>query len=112
MPGSIVGYVVSLQLCRVNFSGMLIPTNKPKTEAFRASEGLNASRIQDMDNLRPVFLPQIMISALYSADFRFRVKAGVIDLVTLQPVPQGITAYAQKLGGQDLILGALFHRHV
>ena len=48
MPGSIVGYAVLLQHCRVNFAGMLIPTNKPKTEAFRASEGLNASRIQEL----------------------------------------------------------------
>jgi hypothetical protein len=47
MPGFIVVYVVSLLLCRVNFAVMLTPANKPKTEAFRASEGVNASRIQE-----------------------------------------------------------------
>jgi hypothetical protein len=46
MPGSIVGDIVLLKLCRVNFAGMLIPADKPLTEAFRASEGLNAPRIQ------------------------------------------------------------------
>src|SRR5512136_953806 len=63
MPGSIVGYVVSLQLCRVNFTGMLIPTNKPKTEAFRASEGLNASRIQVSFNDELLFLTVPAVSA-------------------------------------------------
>jgi hypothetical protein len=51
MPGSIEGYVVSFQLRRVNLAGMLVPTNKPKTEAFRASEGLNASRFHEEFNL-------------------------------------------------------------
>jgi hypothetical protein len=46
MPGSIVGHAVLLQHCLENFAVMLIPTSKPKTEAFRASECLNASRIQ------------------------------------------------------------------
>jgi hypothetical protein len=46
MPGSIVGYIISNRLRRVNLAAISIPTNKPKTEAFRASEGLNASRIQ------------------------------------------------------------------
>jgi hypothetical protein len=46
MPGSIVGYEVSPPLHQVNFAGLFISPNKPKTEAFRASEGLNASLIQ------------------------------------------------------------------
>ena len=48
MPGSIVGYIniISNRLRRVNLAAISIPTNKPKAEAFRASEGLNASRIQ------------------------------------------------------------------
>jgi hypothetical protein len=41
MPGAIVGYIISLRLHQVNFVVMLIPTDNPKTEAFRASEGLN-----------------------------------------------------------------------
>jgi len=60
MPGSIVDYVVSSQLCRVNFAEMLIPTNKPETEAFRVSEGLNASRIQ-------VYLYLYLYLPLYSS---------------------------------------------
>jgi 3-oxoacyl-[acyl-carrier-protein] synthase III len=46
MPGSIEGYAVSFRLCRVNFAGIAILTDDAKTEAFRASAGLNASRIQ------------------------------------------------------------------
>jgi hypothetical protein len=30
---------------KVNFAGKMIPTDKTKTEAFRAREGMNASRI-------------------------------------------------------------------
>jgi hypothetical protein len=46
MPGSIVVCAVSCRLCRVNFEGQVLPICKAKTEAFRASGGLNASRIQ------------------------------------------------------------------
>jgi hypothetical protein len=30
----------------MNFAGIMIPTDKAETEAFQASEGLNASRIR------------------------------------------------------------------
>ena len=46
MPGSIAGYGVSFKHRWVNSAGISLPTKKPETEAFRASEGLNASRIQ------------------------------------------------------------------
>ncbi len=46
MPGSIVAYAVSNRFRQVNFAAMLLPTCKAETEAFRASESLNASRIQ------------------------------------------------------------------
>jgi len=46
MPGSIVGYTDSYLQCKVNFAGEMIPTDKPETEAFRASVGMNVSRIQ------------------------------------------------------------------
>ena len=48
MPGSIVAYAVSWRLRRVNFAALLLPVYKAGTEAFRASGGLNASRIQVM----------------------------------------------------------------
>jgi hypothetical protein len=48
MPGSIVGYADSYLHLKVNFAGETIPTDKPETEAFRASEGLKASRIQEV----------------------------------------------------------------
>jgi hypothetical protein len=46
MPGPIAVYAVSCWLCRVNFAGIVIPTDNALAEAFRASEGLNALRIQ------------------------------------------------------------------
>jgi len=46
MPGSIAGYAVLFRLCNVNFAGIANPNDEAETEAFRASEGLNASRIQ------------------------------------------------------------------
>jgi hypothetical protein len=39
MPGSIVGYAVSLRLRRVNFAVIANPADKTETEAFQASEG-------------------------------------------------------------------------
>jgi hypothetical protein len=46
MPGFIATCAVSCRLCRMNFAGMMIQTDKAETEAFKTSEGLNASRIQ------------------------------------------------------------------
>jgi hypothetical protein len=47
MPGFIAACAVSCRLCRMNFAGTMIPTDKAETETFQASEGLNASRIQE-----------------------------------------------------------------
>jgi hypothetical protein len=44
MPGSIAAYAVSYRLSRANLAGIVIPTDNARPEAFRASEGLNASR--------------------------------------------------------------------
>jgi len=49
MPGSIVDHATSCLHCKVNFAGEAIPTYKPETEAFRASAGINVSRIQVME---------------------------------------------------------------
>jgi hypothetical protein len=49
MPGSIAVCAVcavSCHLCRVNFAGAVTRSDKAETEAFQASGGLNASRIQ------------------------------------------------------------------
>jgi hypothetical protein len=46
MPGSIAACAVSCRLCRVNFAGAVTRSDKAETEAFQASGGLNASRIQ------------------------------------------------------------------
>jgi hypothetical protein len=46
MPGSIAACAVSCRLCQVNFAGAATRSDKAETEAFQASEGLNASRIQ------------------------------------------------------------------
>jgi hypothetical protein len=46
MPESIAASTVSCRHCRMNFAGIFIPAGKTETEAFKASEGLNASRIQ------------------------------------------------------------------
>ena len=46
MPGSIAACAVSRRLFRVNFAGAVTWSDKTETEAFQASGGLNASRIQ------------------------------------------------------------------
>ena len=46
MPGSIAACTVSFPLCRVNSAGAVTRSDKAETEAFQASEGSNASRIQ------------------------------------------------------------------
>jgi hypothetical protein len=46
MPGSIAASAVSFLLCQVNFAGAVTRSDKAETEAFQASEGSNASRIQ------------------------------------------------------------------
>jgi hypothetical protein len=40
------GLRCSSQLCKVNFAGIANPNDEAETEAFRASEGMNASRIK------------------------------------------------------------------
>jgi hypothetical protein len=52
MPGSIAACAVSLRLCRLNFAGPVTGRDKAETEAFQASEDLNASRIQEITNLK------------------------------------------------------------
>jgi hypothetical protein len=47
MPGFIAARAVLFQLRQVNFVWIMIPADKAETEAFQASEGFNASRIQD-----------------------------------------------------------------
>jgi hypothetical protein len=47
MPGSNVGYAISYLHFKLNFAGTAIPTFDAETEAFRASEGLIALRIQE-----------------------------------------------------------------
>src|SRR5512139_3635519 len=47
MPGFKVANVVTCPLYRVNFVGLPHPTGMQKTEAFRACEGVKASRIRD-----------------------------------------------------------------
>ncbi len=47
MPGSIAACAVSYRLCQVNFAGAVTWSDKAETEAFQASGGLNASRIQE-----------------------------------------------------------------
>ena len=39
-------------------------------------------------------------------------ESGIFDLVTFQPVTQGIAAYAEQFGSHDLVLGALLHSHM
>jgi len=46
MPGSIVADVVSCRLRRVTFVGLTHAAGMLKQEAFRAGEGVKASRIQ------------------------------------------------------------------
>jgi hypothetical protein len=47
MPGPIVACAASCRLRQVNFVDVVAPTCQAEAEAFRASAGLNASRIQD-----------------------------------------------------------------
>jgi hypothetical protein len=42
MPGSIAAGEVSYLLLRVNFAAIIITEGEAETEAFKASEGLNA----------------------------------------------------------------------
>jgi hypothetical protein len=50
MPGAIVGNTILTRLHLVNLAGVSNPADKPKLEAFRASEGRNAARIQDKES--------------------------------------------------------------
>ena len=52
MPGSIAACAVSRRLYQVNFAGAVIRSDKAETEAFQASEGAKASRIQGYFNAK------------------------------------------------------------
>ena len=47
MPGAIAACAVSCWLCLMNFAGAVTWSDKAETEAFQASGGMNASRIQE-----------------------------------------------------------------
>ncbi len=56
---------VSRLLRRVNFAGMSHPMGMQETEAFRADEGVKASRIQDLDTVIFARLIQTFTTTLF-----------------------------------------------